>query len=309
MKTWDVSIVGELYVDHILSGFQAWPGPGEEVFARDYVREIGGGAANTACGLSRLGRSVNLVGVIGRDDAGWFERRLAEFGLDAAGLQRTDGPTGLTLSVSTREDRSFFTHWGANRHLAEILLSPATLASLAVSRHVHFAMPLSPPQARRILPALAAAGVATTLDVGYQPAWLADAGNYPTLRAVDHLLPNEKEAALLSGAEGPDPFFAFARAEALRSPLLKRGALGAMGQTQGARIEVAPPPVDAVDTTGAGDAFDAGFIDALIDGADLEESLRRACICGALSTRAPGALAGLPDRAELRSVHDQTYRS
>lgn len=71
--------------------------------------------------------------------------------------------------------------------------------------------------------------------------------------------------------------------------------------------EAAAPAINLVDTTGAGDAFDAGFIDAILDAASPEESLRRACICGALSTRSAGALDGLPNREELREVYDETY--
>jgi sugar/nucleoside kinase (ribokinase family) len=74
-------------------------------------------------------------------------------------------------------------------------------------------------------------------------------------------------------------------------------------------VSVRPPEVVAVDSTGSGDAFDAGFIDALLDGSKQEERLRRACICGALSTRVPGALGGLPNREELWIVYEQTYGS
>jgi sugar/nucleoside kinase (ribokinase family) len=70
-----------------------------------------------------------------------------------------------------------------------------------------------------------------------------------------------------------------------------------------------PPVVDVVDTTGAGDAFDAGFIDALLDDAEPEDCLRRACICGGLSTRVAGALGALPNRKELRKVYEETYTS
>jgi sugar/nucleoside kinase (ribokinase family) len=77
----------------------------------------------------------------------------------------------------------------------------------------------------------------------------------------------------------------------------------------GACLQVAPPRVDAVDSTGSGDAFDAGFIHALLDGAGMQDRVRCACICGALSTRAPGAITGLPDVAELRDTYEQTYGS
>jgi sugar/nucleoside kinase (ribokinase family) len=194
--------------------------------------------------------------------------------------------------------------------LSDVLLSPDTLASVISARHVHLAMPLSRALAQALLPALAESGCTTSLDPGYQPAWLTDAANHDTWRAVDYLLPNEKEAELLSGGRGiPADFFAFARRLPLRNSVLKLGARGAMADAGGHVLEVRPPRVDAVDTTGSGDAFDAGFIDALLEGAAWEERLRRACICGALSTRMPGALGGLPDRQELWSVYEQTYGS
>jgi sugar/nucleoside kinase (ribokinase family) len=333
MKIWDVTVVGEIYIDHVMSGFETWPGPGEEVNTEHYTREIGGGSATTACGLSRLGKSVNLVGVIGCDDVPWVEQRLADFGVTSQGLRRIAGPTGVTLSVSTREDRSFFTHTGVNRQLSQELLTPETLVSLTRARHVHFAMPLPRSLASMILPALTEASCTSSLDVGYQPAWLTDETNHATCQAVDYLLPNEKEAALLSGGPTPADFFAFARRLRMRSGVLKLGVHGAMssaggdasgGATEDAGgdagvgaagdagdtpISVSPPKVVAIDSTGSGDAFDAGFIDALLEGANEVERLRRACICGALSTRVPGALGGLPNREELWSIYEQTYGS
>jgi sugar/nucleoside kinase (ribokinase family) len=309
MKAWDVTVVGEIYIDHVMSGFETWPGPGEEVATEHYTREIGGGCATTACGLSRLGKSVNLVGIIGEDDAPWLERRLADFGVTGQSLRRMSGPTGVTLSVSTREDRSFFTHIGVNRRLSQELLAPETLANLTRARHVHFAMPLPRALAAVILPALSEAGCTSSLDVGYQPAWLTDETNHATCQSVDYLLPNEKEAVLLSGGGTPADYFAFARKLRMRSGILKLGARGAMSDFDGCTVAVSPPEVVAIDSTGSGDAFDAGFIDALLEGANEEERLRRACICGALSTRVPGALGGLPNREELWSIYEQTYGS
>lgn len=306
----DVAVVGEIYVDHVFSGFSAWPAPGEEVVTDAYVREIGGGAAATACGLARLGRSVALIGLVGAVDLAWFGQRLAAFGVSAAGLVVGEGSSGVTISVSTAEDRSFFTHIGTNRQVGDLLLTPAARATMMTARHVHFAMPLSRAVADVVLPALAEAGVGTSLDMGYQPAWLAADENLPTLRAIDHLLPNEKEAALLAGDPAIHAYFTHAARVPLRQPMMKHGVRGAIGlATDGRRIAVPPPVVEAIDATGAGDAFDAGFIDALLDGADTLERLRRACIVGALSTRQPGALAALPDASELWSTYERTYRS
>lgn len=306
----DVAVVGEIYVDHVFSGFPVWPKPGEEVVTDAYTREIGGGAAATACGLARLGRSVSLIGLVGAIDLPWISERLRAFGVAPEGLGIGDGSTGVTISVSTTEDRSFFTHIGVNRQIGARLNSPEGLGALARARHVHFAMPLHHSVAAILLPALALAGIGTSLDMGYQPEWLADPANLPTLRAIDHLLLNEKEAELLCGSPAVSAFFDRAATIPLRHPMMKSGAQGAfLRDGSGEIASVRPPVVTARDATGAGDAFDAGFIDALLDGADAIDRLRRGCVVGALSTRLPGALAALPDKDELWSVHDRTYGS
>lgn len=301
----DVLVVGEIYIDHVLSGFEAWPAPGAEVVTDHYTRELGGGAATTACGLARLGRSVKLVGLIGAADAPWVSQRLSDFGVAGDGLRAVaDGVTGVTISVSTRVDRSFFTHLGVNRGLPAALVASQTVDEIVRARHVHFALPLSRAAAERLLPPLKRAGCTTSLDVGYQPDWLQDADNAATLAEIDYFLPNEAEAELWCGKPGEDAFFAHAARLGLVRPLLKLGARGAAAEEGAGRSRAQPPAVTAVDTTGAGDAFDAGFIDALLDGASLAERLRRACIVGALSTRVAGALNALPDQDEVKAVHD-----
>ena len=304
----DVAVVGEIYIDHVFLGLNGWPQPGEEAFARQYYREIGGGAANTACALGRLGRTVNLIGVIGATDASWFERRLAEFGVASDGISTTEGNTGVTACVSLMGDRSFFSYLGENRKLTDILHSDSVLSSLTHARHVHFAMPLDHALAENLLPLLRSAGCTTSLDVGFQRDWLTSSSALNTFQTVDYFLPNEREATLIAGSEAY-AYLAFARQNNLPRSVIKLGSRGALMQVNGRIYEVASPAVDVIDTTGAGDAFDAGFIDALLDHADPEDCLRRACICGGLSTRKAGALDALPRREELMEIYELTYTS
>jgi sugar/nucleoside kinase (ribokinase family) len=308
MTQYDVAVVGEIYIDHIFTGFTAWPQPGEEAFARQYHQEIGGGAANTACALGRLGRTVDLVGVIGEADAVWFEQRLLEFGVAGDGVFKAEGNTGVTVSVSMVDDRSFFTYIGVNEQLMDMLRSDRVLASLTRARHVHFALPLDHRLADDLLPALRNAGCTTSLDVGFQQDWLSDPDNLETCRTTDYFLPNEREAFLLCGG-GEAAYLAFAQRNKLPSAVIKLGSYGAAMQVNGQKYEVASPVVDVVDTTGAGDAFNAGFIDALLDEAPPEDCLRRGCICGGLSTRVAGALRALPRRKEVMDVYEQAYTS
>ncbi len=301
MKLWDVAVIGEIYADHIFSGFATWPLPGEEVIAESYLRELGGGTINTACGLARLARKTRLIGLIGESDRAWFAQRLEDFHLGTSGLYPDAAGTGVTVSVSTREDRSFFTHVGANQHLGALLGNSDIVAELGAARHVHFAMPLPREQAAILLPQLKVAGCTTSLDVGFSPAWLGDPANLATLREIDYFLPNQKEAALLAGSDIEETFIAWARQLGLEHGIVKLGAKGALAVSHNAVHYATPPSVTAIDTTGAGDAFDAGFIDALLDGEPIECCLRRACISGALCTTQLGALEGLPDSTLLRS--------
>lgn len=306
MPKHDVAVIGEIYIDHVFTGFAHWPQPGEEVFARGYTREIGGGATNTACALARLGRSVSLFGVIGVADAGWFESRLRAFNVSGDNLEKVAGNTGVTVSVSMRDDRSFFSHAGENKMLAPMLRSEEFLTSLRQARHVHFAMPLTRDIALYLLSALRAGGCTTSLDVGFHPEWLRAPENLDICRATDYLLLNEKEAALLAEGDALN-YLTLAQQKGLSRPIVKRGSRGAAMIADGTLYDVFPPLVSVVDTTGAGDAFDAGFIDGLLDAAMPEDCLRRACICGALSTQAAGALTALPLREEIESVYEQTY--
>jgi len=305
---YEVVVVGEIYIDHVFTGFSAWPQPGEEAFARRYYREIGGGAVNTACALGRLGRSVSLIGIIGIKDAVWFKGRLSEFGVGSDGIRMTEGDTGVTASVSLMNERSFFTYAGENEKLMELLRSEVVLDALVNAQHVHFALPLEHDLAAELLPLLRDAGCKTSLDVGFQRQWLVSISAIDTCRATDYFLPNERESLLLAELDAED-YLTFAQKNGFRSAVIKLGARGARMLAHNRRYETVPPVVDVVDTTGAGDAFDAGFIDALLDDAEPEDCLRRACICGGLSTRVAGALGALPNRKELRKVYEQTYTS
>jgi sugar/nucleoside kinase (ribokinase family) len=306
MKQYDIAVVGEIYIDHILTGFAKWPQPGEEVFTNEYMQELGGGAAITACALARLGRSVSLIGAVGLKEMSWLESRLSSFGVSTAELSTSEGRTGVTISVSDDTDRSFFTYVGENARLEEGLTGGAVRQHLTEARHVHFAMPLTAQLADSLLPMLHAAGCTTSLDVGHQVAWLLDPVNLRTCAAVHFLLPNEREAKLMCDGDA-DAYLEFTGRNRWPSGIVKLGPRGAAMRVGSGILRVHSPRVQVVDTTGAGDAFDAGFIDGLLDGAVGEEFMRRGCVCGSLSAGAIGALQGLSTRDELQKCYEESY--
>ena len=290
--SYEVTVIGEVYLDHVFSGFAVWPEPGAEIFTDQYKWELGGGAVNTACGLARLGRSVRLIGAVGSEQIDAIERRLSHFGVSADSLMVSGEQTGVTVSVSITEDRTLFSYRGANDSLLRRLEeNPALLAEVAESRHVHLALPLPATSVSNLLVRVQARGAITSLDVGHQVDWLQDSASVEIMRRVDYLLPNAKEAELMQG--GVAEYLSFCR-ELNRHAVVKLGAAGAVMLVEGREVRVSAPSVRAVDTTGAGDAFDAGFIHGLLDALSPRECLELACLCGAMSTRAAGSLEALP---------------
>jgi ribokinase len=298
-KNWNIAIAGEVYVDHIFTDFDHVPLPGEEVFAEQYRREAGGGTVNTACALARLGHHASIFGVFGEDEETWLRSRLRSFGVHVEHACSSALPNALTVSMSTTSDRSFLSYAGANRALNQYIALPDTMAELGAAQHVHFAMPLEVELARELLPGLRSSGCTVSIDPGWRKEWFEDLGCLDVLRLVDLFLPNETEAQLLTGYKEPEQVLRACAALGLGHTVMKLGPRGAAAFRNDRLYTMAPPDVQVVDTTGAGDAFDAGFIDAWLSGANIEEQLRRACICGSLSTRARGALAALPFREEM----------
>ncbi len=297
-----IAVVGEVYVDHIFTDFDHVPLPGEEVFAERYRREAGGGTVNTACALARLGCHSSIFGVFGEDEEAWLRSRLSSFGVNADHVCSSELPNALTVSMSTTSDRSFLSYAGANQILDKYVALPGTMAALSMAQHIHFAMPLEVDLAKVLLPVLRSAGCTLSIDPGWRKEWFLSPGSLEVLRMVDLFLPNEGEAQLLTGHKEPERVLRACAALGLEHTVIKLGSRGAVTFQHDRLYTMEPPDVQVVDTTGAGDAFDAGFIDAWLSGCDIEEQLRRACVCGSLSTRARGALSALPFREEMLDV-------
>ena len=306
IKRWDAVTVGEIYIDHVFSGLPNWPRPGEEIFTRNYLRELGGGAAITACGLSLLGRKTAVFGVVGDVEGDWIKQRLDEFAVDTSNLRQIQGSSGVTVSISVMNERSFYSYAGNNEFLNDYLASPDVVEQLQQAAHVHFALPLERQRAEKLIPALKAAGCSISLDVGWQPEWYLQAENLQTCREIDYFLPNQKEAEYLTSRQRPEEILLGLEGLGFTHVVVKMGAEGAAIHTDGNMLQVASPRVKVVDTTGAGDAFDAGLIDAVLDGANAQKLLRWAAAYGALSTRMPGALRGLVTRSELEAIDEQS---
>jgi sugar/nucleoside kinase (ribokinase family) len=299
-KQFDVITAGPVFLDIVMSGFTDLPKFGEEAECAQLQYEAGGGAAITACGLAKLGCKTALLAVVGDSDSVWFRRRLESFGVDLSYLRlRENESTALTVSASTRLDRAYFTYPGANKLLPELFADPIIRHALRQARHAHIANAIAPDTLIELSNELRRADTTLSLDVGWRETWLRDEDIWPALRAVDLFFPNEREAALLTGQSEPEAILQTFADAGVSTVALKLGANGAALLYAGKRYFAAPHQVAPLDTTGAGDCFNAGFLFAWLQGKVPAECLRVANICGALSTQALGGVAAFPTIEQL----------
>jgi sugar/nucleoside kinase (ribokinase family) len=309
LRAASVAVIGEFFVDEVFAGLDTMPKLGEECFSRRFRREVGGGAAITACGLAKLGVKVRVLGIIGKSDGAWFVDRLASFGVDCSGLGFcADEPSGITVSISTHGDRAFLTYYGANRHLENLLRQPDTAEALGSCQHVHFACAPDADADAHLLAKLHRRS-RISIDVQAHMSWLTRPESLTVLRKCDIFFPNEKEGSWVAAAVEPQEILLRLRDKGIRGVALKLGGKGAALLWRRRQFLSDSFPVEPLDTTGAGDCFDAGFIYAQLRGYGPERCLRLANICGALSTRALGGIAASPTLEELADCESQWAKS
>jgi len=299
----DVLVAGDLFLDLVLSGFESWPQPGEEAFAKKFHKEIGGGAAITACGLSKLGLHTGILGSIGEEDGRWMLDRLQARGVDTSLIRRTSSePTAFTVSVSTALDRTFLTYRGANQQLPGILLGLSDIATNARVGHLHLAHAMNLDTVQDSFKAMVESGRTLSLDVGWHPEWFADPRAIAALADVDIFFPNEREGALVTGETDPQTMLRTFERMGMNRVALKLGSEGAALLWDGEILFQKPGIIEAVDTTGAGDCFDAGFLYAWLHGMEPNLCLRAGAACGEMSARTLGGIAGFPAKEELERI-------
>lgn len=266
---------------------------------------IGGSAAITAVAAARLGLRVALVAAVGDDPAGELMLSLlAGERVDiSAVLVRAGQQTGMTAVLSAGADRAILTAPGAITSLAAADVPPLSARHLHISSYFLLERSLGPGLAG-LLAAARGRGLTTSLDTNYDPAgrW-GDQLLRAALGETDVFLPNEAEALGISGE--PDVAKAAAALSGLgvRGMVTKLGARGALCGRDGPLVSV--PAVEPVDTTGAGDCFNAGLIAGLLDGLELTRAVALGCAVGALSTAAAGGTGAVVDRAAAEALAAQ----
>jgi sugar/nucleoside kinase (ribokinase family) len=299
-KDFDVVVVGEMNADLILQG-DVTPEFGQvEKIIDDATLTIGSSSAIFACGAARLGLRVAFIGKIGSDEFGRFmQNQLEARGINTSGLVVDEKvKTGLTVILSRGNDRAILTHLGS---IAALRYEEIDQNLLFRARHLHlgsyFLLYELLPNMPTLFETAQVHGLTTSLDTNYDPAESWNSGLAAVLRHTDVFLPNQTELCAIAGLN--DVEMALDRlAQAGPAVAVKLGSQGAIARRGHEVAQAASLPVAVMDTTGAGDSFDAGFIYGYLAGWELSRSLRLACVCGALSTRAAGGTAAQPALAE-----------
>jgi sugar/nucleoside kinase (ribokinase family) len=299
MKPFDILVAGEINPDLILSG-NVIPEFGQVEKLVDHAAlTIGSSSAIFACGPARLGLKVAFIGKCGDDVFGRFMlTEMQKRDVDTGNvIIISGGSTGLSVILNQGTDRAILTHPG---------LMPALKAEdipvdlLRQARHLHvasyFLQESLQPGLPRLFERARTLGLTTSLDTNYDPTeqWKG----FDALLAVTNVFfPNQTEACSLTRS-GDVEEAATRLAGRVETLAIKLGADGALGVRNQQTVRVPSPSVKVVDTVGAGDSFDAGFLYGYLNSWELERSLQLACACGALSTLRTGGTDGQPTLEE-----------
>lgn len=276
-----ITVIGNIQLDVLASPVTSLPAPGGDTIIDRIEVRTAGAAGNVSLALHALGASHRLVGAVGDDDAGrWVHSDLERRGLAADLLVVPGGATGISIAMEAPErERAFLTAHG--------VLTSYTLDDIPADAHVadmllltgYFSLPgLRHEGTRQLLSRARSAGSQVWFDTGWDPDDWRDGGVREVLDLlplVDVFLPNEQEALALTGQSTAHAALAALKDLCPGWVIVKRGAAGLLAAgPDGAALEVDAPPVDAVDTTGAGDSLAAGTMCELAHGAPMAAALR-----------------------------------
>lgn len=298
----DIVVVGELNVDLVLTGLPSLPAYRELRLAKDMRFTLGSSSAIFACNAARLGARVGFVGKAGDDEFGDFMlRSLKERGVETSQvLRQPGGRTGICVSMSFPEDYSMVSFPGIRETFC---LEEVNLDYVRTARHLHvssyYIQPALQPGCPKLFRWAKEAGLSTSLDPDHDPSGKWNSGMRDVLQNVDLFLPNEQEAVGITGTTELGAALSRLR-QLTNTSIVKRGRAGVMIVSGEKLYDVPAFEIRPLDTTGAGDSFNAGFVYQCLQGASLQECAAWGNACGAMSTQALGGTEGFPTVDEVR---------
>ncbi|MGU3574555.1 carbohydrate kinase family protein [Brucellaceae bacterium C25G] len=280
--------IGRIYCDLIFTGLEALPELGKETFAQDMKITAGGGAFITAAHLEHQGRTCALLARLGLDplSVGILPELIAT-GADLRFLERceTAGPQ-VTVASVLKNDRAFL-----SRRAGTAL--PSTLEDALdwdLAGHLHIAEYATLHEIPDLIVRAKAKGLTVSLDPSWDETLIYDQALLKACEGADIFLPNREEALAITGHDDPAAALDVLGAH-FPCVVLKGGADGAWLRAGDLHLHQTAETVTVIDTTGAGDAFNAGFIDSWMKGASESEALNAGITCGSLAVQAAGGAA------------------
>lgn len=295
IKQFDILTIGDLCADLVMMGDDLVPGfSQEEKLVDGYALRMGGSCSIFASQAARLGLRVGLIGVVGDDAfADLILDTLEESGVDTSlVLVDPQVQTGLSVHLQQPDDRSILTYLGT---ITSVLPEHVSTELLHSTRHLHVGSYFLLPQLQAAFPTIVQevkkAGGTVSLDTNWDPEEKWDRGLGQVLDYTDVFIPNEQELPAITRTHS-----IWAGLEKLKERIpivaVKMGGDGALVQEGEALWRATVPEAEVVDTIGAGDSFDAGFLYGFLQGRPVEECLAIASACGSATVRAAGGTAG-----------------
>ncbi|WP_349945547.1 carbohydrate kinase family protein [Lacrimispora sp. BS-2] len=308
-KRWDLYVYGDVNIDIVIPGVEKFPEPGQEDEVPVMETFVGGGGALFALGVGKLGLHPVFQGEVGDDFYGAFIRKVfRENNIDDSLLQTSKTQkTGISLSFTNEKDRSFLTYRGTNE---SINIDTVDVEKVNDASHIHVTGYGGSANHDSYLKFLRRIKEETQTTVSFDVGW-DSTGEwkreiYQLFPYIDVLFMNETEACHYGrkddAGEAALDFAAYSGLAVIK--MGKQGSIAVKGKDI---YEAAAYTVEAIDTTGAGDSFNAGFLYGFLKGKSPEDSLRCGNGCGALSVTALGGNTGFPTESRLMEFI-QTYQ-
>ena len=302
-KQFEVIAVGELNVDLIMNNIAGYPEVGKEKMAENMTLTLGSSSAIFASNLSSLGASVSFLGKIGNDMFGELVKNsLSQKGVDISYLiNEPEFPTGVTVVLNYDEDRANVTYGGA---MEVLTLNDVSDEALNAAKHMHFASLFLQkgikPDVIDLFKRAKGFGLTTSLDTQWDPEEKWEFDYKQLLPFVDLFMPNATELVLLTKSKTIGEAIEKVKPYG-NTVVIKNGNKGSILIKKDGTEKNLPDflNTDVVDTIGAGDSFNAGFIFKFIQGAPLEECQRFGNLTGALNTTGSGGTSAFSSRDKI----------
>jgi ribokinase len=297
----ELIVFGEFFRDLIFYRLPALPSMGKEVKTAHFTELPGGGVATTALIAARLGTPTAVVTRVGEDARqrrAWM--RIEQSGICTVSCEFSKRfPTAITVCAAYNNERMMITHDPINRELHLLLKRHAVKQQLSRARHVHLACTPAPIELwASKLGALRSLGLTVSTDLGWNPEVLQSAKLPLLLKHCEFTFPNEVEAKAMTRENSVEKA-ARRLCKWVQTPVIKLGQEGCLAMRRGELLRVKSIRVKSVDPTGAGDAFNGGFLHGYLSNWPLEDCLRAGNVCGAMATTSAGGSSAIPSRAKL----------